>query len=246
MRNLKFTLSYDGTAYHGFQIQKDDITIEKVLKDAVYELTGEKVEIIGCGRTDAGVHAIKYTFNFRTESKIPCDKFPIAFSTVLPNDISVTSCEEADIDFHSRFDAVKKTYKYVIYTGKIRNPFYDRYSYHYKFPLDIAKMKEAGKCIEGEKDFCAFMAQGSPVNDTVRKIYSIEVEKKEDTIEIEVTGNGFLYNMVRIITGTLLAVGSGKLEVSDIDRIIESKKRENAGMTVPPNGLFLKEVYYGK
>lgn len=246
MRNLKFTMSYDGTAYHGFQIQKNGMTIEKALKDAAFELTGEDVDIIGCGRTDAGVHAINYTFNFKTESKIPCDKFPVAFSTVLPNDISVLSCEEADFDFHSRFDAVKKTYKYVIYTGKTGNPFCERYSYHYKIPLDVEEMKKAGKLIEGERDFCCFMAQGSNVKDTVRTVYKVDVSKNKDLIEIEVTGNGFLYNMVRIIVGTLIAVGNGKINHTEIEDIINSKMRENAGMTVPPHGLFLKEVYYGK
>ena len=246
MRNLKFTMSYDGTNYHGFQIQKEDITIEKALKDAVFKLTEEDVDIIGCGRTDAGVHAINYTFNFKTSSTIPCDKFPIAFSTVLPSDISVTSCEEASKDFHSRFSALKKTYKYVIYTGKLNNPFYNRYSHHIKHPLDLENMKKAAKLIEGEKDFKCFMAQGSPVNDTVRTVYGIEIEKKDDIIEIEVTGNGFLYNMVRIIAGTLVAVGGGKISPSEIENIIDSKKRENAGMTLPPQGLFLKEVFYGK
>jgi len=246
MRNLKFTMSYDGTAYHGFQIQKNSITIEKALKDAVFELSGENVDIIGCGRTDAGVHAISYTFNFKTESKIPCDKFPIAFSTILPNDISVLSCEEVSMDFHSRFDEVKKTYKYVIYTGKTGNPFYERYSYHYKIPLDVELMQKAGKLIEGEKDFCCFMAQGSNVKDTVRTVYKVDVIKNKDFIEIEVTGNGFLYNMVRIIVGTLIAVGNGKMDYTEIEDIINSKMRENAGMTVPPHGLFLKEVYYGK
>ena len=244
MRNLKFTLSYDGTDYHGFQIQKEDITIEKVLKDAVLELTGEEVDIVGCGRTDAGVHAIKYTFNFKTESRIPCDKFPIAFSTVLPDDISVIDCEEADMDFHSRFDAIKKTYRYVIYNSKIRNPFYDRYSYHYKFPLCIEDMQKAGKLIEGEKDFCSFMAQGSPVNDTVRTVYKVEVNKKDDIIEIEVTGNGFLYNMVRIITGTLIEVGSGKRKVEEVENALESLERKDAGFLAAPEGLFLKEVFY--
>lgn len=246
MRNLRFEMSYDGTNYHGFQIQKEDITIEKVIKDAVFKLTGEDVDIIGCGRTDAGVHAIRYTFNFKTESTIPCDRFPLAFSTVLPNDITVWSCVEEDSDFHSRFSAVKKTYKYIIYRGSLRNPFYDRYSYHFKIPVDVNKMIEGAKKIEGEKDFKCFMAQGSPIKDTVRTVYSVDITENKDILEIEVTGNGFLYNMVRIIVGTLLAVGTGKLTPTDIDEIIEGKKREAAGMTVPPNGLFLKEVYYGK
>ena len=245
MRNLKFTMSYDGTNYHGFQIQKEDITIEKVIKDGIYELTGENVDVIGCGRTDAGVHAINYTFNIKTESKIPCDKFPVALNTVTPDDISILTCNEVDENFHSRFSAVNKTYKYIIHTAKIKNPFYNRYSYHYKIPLNIDKMIEAKKYIEGTHDFKCFMAQGSPIVDTVRTVYSINIIKKEDFIEIEVCGNGFLYNMVRIIVGTLISVGNGKIGVKDVEKIILNKNREYAGMTVPAHGLYLKEVVYG-
>lgn len=239
-------MSYDGTDYHGFQIQKEDITIEKVIKDGVYKLTGEYVDIIGCGRTDAGVHALNYTFNFKTNCNIPCEKFPVALNTVTPEDISILTCEEASENFHSRFLALKKTYRYVIYTGKVKNPFYNRYSYHCKIPLNIEKMLEAKKHIEGTKDFKCFMAQGSPIIDTVRTVYEITIEKKGDFLVIEVCGNGFLYNMVRIIVGTLLSVGWGKLLPEDIERIITEKNRENAGMTVPACGLFLKEVIYGQ
>lgn len=244
MRNLKFTMSYDGTNYHGFQIQKEDITIEKALKDGVFKLTGENVDIIGCGRTDAGVHAISYTFNFKTDSNIPCDKFPVALNTVTPEDISILTCTEVDMDFHSRFSAKNKTYKYIISTAKIKNPFYNRYAYHYKIPLDIKKMVSAKKFIEGTHDFKCFMAQGSPIIDTVRTIYSINIIPKDEFIEIEVCGNGFLYNMVRIIVGTLINAGNGKLKPEDIENIILNKNREYAGMTVPAHGLFLKEVVY--
>ena len=244
MRNLKFTMSYDGTDYHGFQIQKEEITIEKAVKDGVFLLTGENVDIIGCGRTDAGVHAICYTFNFKTNSSIPCDKFPIALNTVTPEDISVLSCCEEKEDFHSRYSALKKTYKYIIYTNKISNPFYKRYAYHYKIPLNTEKMIKASQYIKGTHDFKCFMAQGSPIKDTVRTIYDLDIIKKDNLIEIEICGNGFLYNMVRIIVGTLINVGNGKSEPEDVLKIIESKNREMAGMTVPPQGLYLKEVYY--
>ncbi len=244
MRNLKFTMSYDGTNYHGFQIQKEDITIEKALKDGVFKLTGEDVDIIGCGRTDAGVHAISYTFNFKTNSSIPCDKFPVALNTVTPDDISILTCIEADPNFHSRFSAKNKTYKYVISTSKIKNPFYNRFAYHYKIPINVEKMIRAKKFIEGTHDFKCFMAQGSPIIDTVRTIYNIDITKKDEFIEIEVCGNGFLYNMVRIIVGTLLNVGNGKFQPEDVEKIILNKNRELAGMTVPAHGLFLKEVIY--
>ena len=244
MRNLRFNISYDGTCYHGFQIQKDYITIEKVIKDGVYKLTGENVDIIGCGRTDAGVHAIDYTLNFKTNSSIPCDKFPIALNTVTPYDISFWRCVEVDDSFHSRFLAKRKTYKYLIHTSKYPNPFYNRFAYNYKIPLDIDKMIKAKKYIEGTKDFKCFMAQGSPIVDTVRTVYGIDINKKDNLIEIEVCGNGFLYNMVRIIVGTLINVGNSKFEPEHVDYIIKSKDRENAGMTVPAHGLYLKEVIY--
>lgn len=246
MRNLRFTMSYDGTEYHGFQIQKEAVTIEGVLRDAVYNLTGEKVDIIGCGRTDAGVHAINYTFNFKTNSMIPCDKFPIALNTVTPEDITILSCEEVSDDFHSRFCAKNKTYRYVIHNSKFKNPFMNRYAYHYKHKLDIEKMMIAKSYIIGTHDFTCFMAQGSVVRDTVRTVYSIDIIKEDEKIIIDVCGNGFLYNMVRIIVGTLIGAGNGKLQPHEIKNIIESKNRENAGMTVPPNGLYLKEVVYEK
>ncbi|MBE7020298.1 MAG: tRNA pseudouridine(38-40) synthase TruA [Ruminococcaceae bacterium] len=244
MRNLRFSMSYDGTDYHGFQIQKDEITIEGVLKNAVNVLTGEDVDIIGCGRTDAGVHAQNYIFNFKTNSSIPCDKFPIALNTVTPDDITILSCEEVEENFHSRFCAKQKTYRYIIYNSRFKNPFLNRFSYHYKHKLDIESMNVAKKYIEGTHDFQCFMAQGSVVRDTVRTVYSIDITAKDDMIFIDVCGNGFLYNMVRIIVGTLIGVGNGKIQSEDISKIIEGRKRENAGMTVPACGLYLKEVVY--
>ncbi len=244
MRNLKFTMSYDGTDYHGFQIQKNEVTIEGVLKDAVYKLTGETVDIIGCGRTDAGVHAIKYTFNFKTESAIPCDKFPIALNTVTPDDITILSCEEAEESFHSRFCAKNKTYRYIILNSKFKNPFANRFAYHYKHKLNIDKMIIAKKYIEGTHDFKCFMAQGSVVRDTVRTVFNIDIKQDEEKIIIDVCGNGFLYNMVRIIVGTLISAGNGKIQPEEVKNIIDGKNRESAGMTVPANGLYLKEVVY--
>ncbi len=246
MRNLKFTMSYDGTNYHGFQIQKDCVTIEGALKEAVYKLTGENVDIVGCGRTDAGVHAINYTFNFKTNSSIPCDKFPIALNTVTPDDITILSCAEVTQDFHSRFCAKNKTYRYIILNEKFKNPFMLRYAYHYKHKLDIEKMNAAKKYIEGTHDFKCFMAQGSVIRDTVRTVYSIDITKDKEKIIIDVCGNGFLYNMVRIIVGTLISAGNGKIEPEEVENIINGKNREEAGMTVPANGLYLKEVIYGK
>ena len=244
MRNLKFTMSYDGTDYHGFQIQKNEVTIEGTLKNAVYELTGEMVDIIGCGRTDVGVHAVKYTFNFKTESSIPCDKFPIALNTVTPEDITILSCEEAEESFHSRFSAKNKTYRYIILNSKFKNPFMNRFAYYYKHKLNIGNMIIAKKYIEGTHDFKCFMAQGSVIRDTVHTVYSIDIKQEEEKIIIDVCGNGFLYNMVRIIVGTLIAVGNGKIQPEEVKNIIDGKNRENAGMTVPANGLYLKEVVY--
>lgn len=246
MRNLLFTMSYDGTNYHGFQIQKSDITIQQVLNEAFLKITKEKVDIIGCGRTDAGVHALDYNFSVKTNSKIPCEKFPVALNTALPDDIVIKKCEEKSEDFHARYDIVNKTYRYIVYKGKIRNPFYDRYTFHYTFPVNMDNMKKCAKQIEGTHDFSSFMAQGSSIRDTVRTVYSIEITEKDDFIYFDVCGNGFLYNMVRIIVGTLLSAGRGIYSEEDVKKIIEDKKRENSGTTVPPQGLFLKEVQYGK
>ncbi|MBQ4110465.1 MAG: tRNA pseudouridine(38-40) synthase TruA [Clostridia bacterium] len=244
MRNLLCRMSYNGTAYHGFQRQKNAVTIEETVENALDLLTGEKNVIYGCGRTDARVHGINYYFNFKTDSSIPVEKFPLALNSKLPDDISVSMCREVPDDFNARFSAIKKTYRYLIYNDRIRNPFYDKRAMFFPRELDVEKMREAADKIKGTKDFAAFMAQGSPITDTVRSVYSIEIEKKDNIIQIDVCGNGFLYNMVRIIVGTIIDTATGKIKISELDERIASKKRENTGFTAVPDGLYLYDVYY--
>lgn len=244
MKNYLCVMAYDGSCFHGFQSQPDGITVQDTVERALNSLTGESIKITGCGRTDAGVHALNYCFNFKSSTTIPTEALPLALNSRLPDSISVKSAREAAEDFHSGFSAIKKTYIYKIRNSRIRDPFMTGYSWFFPAPLDIAKMKEAAEQIEGEHDFSAFMAQGGSVKTTVRTVYSIDISKSGELISIAVTGNGFLYNMVRIIAGTLVSAGTGKLSPSEIPGIISSKRRENAGPTAPACGLYLSEVFY--
>lgn len=244
--NIKLTLQYDGTNYHGWQIQKNGVTVQQTLMDAVEAVTGERVNVIGCGRTDAGVHAMNYVCNFRTNSRIPVDKYPYAINSHLPDDIRVFEAEEAEESFHAGDCAVKKRYIYHILNSDINDAFLCKYAWHVKAPLDIDTMREASKAFLGEHDFIGFASSGFSVKTTVRTIYSLDITKEQNLLTIDICGNGFLYNMVRIIAGTLAQVGTGRIDPSDMERIIASKCRDEAGITAPANGLFLKEVYYGR
>lgn len=244
MRNIKLTISYDGTAYHGWQSQENAITVQEVLENAIYKLTGARPRVVGCSRTDTGVHAEQFVCNFGTESGIPCEKFPLALNTHLPDDIVCLLAQEAEPDFHSRYMAKKKRYTYYIQNSKFPDVFKVNYAWHYSYPLDIEAMQKASKAFLGEHDFIGFAASGFTVKTTVRTIYDIDVEKNGDLIKISVLGNGFLYNMVRIIAGTLAFVGCGKINADEMADIIDSCDRKRAGITAPPQGLFLTEVFY--
>lgn len=242
--NIKLKLQYDGTAYHGWQIQKNDITVQETVKKAIEKITGENVVLTGCGRTDTGVHAENYVCNFHTNSTVPVDRFPYALNTCLPDDIVCFGAEEVSEDFHANSSAVKKRYIYKILNREFPDAVLCRYAWHYKYPLDIEKMRTAAKAFIGEHDFIGFASSGFSVKTTVREIYSLDVSREGDIVTIDVTGNGFLYNMVRIIAGTLVFAGGGKINPSDMADIIASKDRNRAGITAPPQGLCLKEVYY--
>ncbi len=242
--NIKLTIQYDGTAYHGWQIQAEDITVESELTKALERITGEAVKLTGCGRTDSGVHAMSYACNFHTNSQIPVERYPYALNTYLPQDIVCKNAEIVSDDFNSNRSAKAKRYVYRIYNSDIPDAFFGRYSWQYKYALDIAAMKNAARAFIGEHDFIGFASSGFTVKTTVREIYSLDVKKNGDMITIDVCGNGFLYNMVRIIAGTLAYVGSGKIDDDKMEEIIESKCRERAGITAPAHGLCLKEVYY--
>lgn len=242
--NIKLTIEYDGTEYHGWQIQKNGITVQESIKNAVKKVTGEDVNVIGCGRTDAGVHALNYVCNFKTQSKIPPQKFKDALNSRLPEDIRCKKSEAVDDSFHSSYSATAKTYMYKILNTPDKKVFERNYSWHYKYPTDIEKMRIAAREFIGEHDFIGFAAAGFTVSTTVRSIYDLKIDKTDGIITIEITGNGFLYNMVRIIAGTLVMMGNGKIDFRLANEIIESKDRKRAGITAPPQGLFLKEVYY--
>lgn len=243
MRNIKITVQYNGKNYCGWQRQPDSIGIQGAIENAYFELTKEKIKVVGSGRTDSGVHALEQVANFTTESPIGAQKLPDALNSKLPKDISIIKAEEVDEEFHSRYSAKAKCYKYLIYNSRYRNPIVSDISYQVKYDLNLEKMVEESKSLIGEHDFFGFMSSGSQVKDTVRTIYDIKIEQKDGMIEIEIEGNGFLYNMVRIIAGTLVDIGRGRI-TDPLSDIIESKDRSRAGHTAPAHGLFLKKVFY--
>lgn len=238
------TLGYDGTEYHGFQRQENAVTIQEIIETAIKKVTGETVSITGCSRTDAGVHAMEYVCNFRTESSVPADKFCFALNSFLPDDVSCMASCEVDMDFHARYSAKSKTYTYTIFNAPHRNPVLCRFAWHYPIKIDIEKMKIAAKAIVGTHDFTAFMASGGQQKTTVKTVNFLNVTTNENRIFIEINADGFLYNMVRIIAGTLVYAGVGKLSPDEIPDIIESGDRVRAGITAPPQGLCLKKVIY--
>ena len=245
MRNLLFKIAFVGSSFHGWQQQENAVTVQGELRKAWTVLTGETPNIIGCSRTDAGVHANEYYFNVRTESTIPVDKFSVALSSAkLPGEISIISCEEMNFDFNARFDCVKKEYIYIFENTKIPSPFNYKRALNYKYDMDVSLMNKAAKHFIGEYDFSAFCAAGAEVLSKVRTIYEASVERQGDIVIFRVCGNGFLYNMVRIMAGTLLYVNNGKIAADDIPNIIESKDRSKAGITAPPDGLYLNKVYF--
>lgn len=244
MRNIKLTLEYDGTNYLGWQKQKIGTTIQETLEEAISLLTNEKIEVIGSSRTDAGVHAKGFVANFKTNSKIPSEKFREAINYRLPDDIVILKSEEVEEGFHSRYSARGKTYSYSILNRDVHSAIGKDYVYHVKRELDLDAMKDACKYFIGTKDFIAFKSSGSSVKTTIRTISDLYIEKQNDIIKIYVTGDGFLYNMVRIIVGTLIMVGSNKIDSTEVQNIIHSKDRNKAGICVPAIGLVLEEVYY--
>ena len=243
-RNIKLILEYDGTNYCGWQKQINAPTVQETLEKAIFKLTTEKVNSIGSGRTDSKVHALGQVVNFHTSSIIPAEKFAIALNSILPRDIVVKKSVEQELDFHSRYWAVGKEYKYFIYNGKIRSALKRNYSYFVNYDLDVEAMKYALNYFGGTHDFAGFMSTGSSVLGTTRTIKGAQLVENDDIIEITIRGTGFLYNMVRIIVGTLVDIGTGKIDKNLIEEIIESKDRNRAGHTAPAEGLYLSKVFY--
>jgi tRNA pseudouridine38-40 synthase len=243
-RNLLLKIQYDGSGYHGYQIQPEAITVQKVVEDTLSHITREEIHINGCSRTDAGVHANEYACSFETKFPIPAERLPIVLNGKLPPDIRALSCEQVADDFHARFDTKAKTYRYRINTSGDACVFTRNYEWQLNKKLDILKMQEACQYFVGEKDFASFMTKGNDVKTTIRTIYSLEIIQNGDMIDIFINANGYLYNMVRIITGTLVDVGLGRKNPEDIINIIEAKNREEAGPTAPPQGLYLYKVIF--
>ena len=244
MRNIRLTIEYDGKDYNGWQKQPNKLNIQGEIERAIFNIMHEEVDLIGSGRTDAGVHSLGQVANFKTNSNFPIEKMPIALNSQLKNSIVIKKAEEVDERFHSRYNAKNKTYRYIINNSKTGTAIYRNLEYCYPFELDVEKMQEAANYFEGEHDFKAFKSSGTSGKNSVRTIYKAEVKKDGERIIIELTGNGFLYNMVRIISGTLLDVGLGKIKPEEISEIIESKNRQNAGKTLPAHGLYLVCVEY--
>ena len=244
MRNIKLIIEYDGKGFNGWQKQPDRLNIQGEIEKAIEEITGEKVDLTASGRTDAGVHSLGQTANFKTDSKSPTEKFAKAINSRLKKSIVIKSAEEVDEKFHSRYSVKSKTYRYIINNSENGTAIYRGLEYHVPMKLDYEKMNEAIKYFIGEHDFKAFKASGTSSKSSVRKILDGSVRKEGERVIIEVTGTGFLYNMVRIISGTLLDVGLGKIKPEDIPSIIESKDRTKAGKTLPAHGLYLLQVNY--
>lgn len=241
--NYKITIEYEGTRYNGWQRQTSTPnTIQGIIEAAVKKVTNEDVEVNGSGRTDAGVHALGQIANFKTENEY--EELSDSLNEVLPPDIKILSCERVNDRFHARLNAKAKTYVYKIDTGKKADVFTRRTVNHFNYDLDVDKMRKAAEKLLGKKDFKAFCSNRRTKKSTVRTIYSIDIEKTGSLITFTYKGDGFLYNMVRILTGTLVEVGMGKIPVDDIDKIINSRERGNAGMTLPPRGLTLVDVSY--
>ncbi len=244
MRNFKVTIWYCGSAYHGWQIQNNSLTIQEIFQKCLSDLLDTPTAVNGCSRTDAGVHAREYVLNFTTDSTITCRGIVFGMNSRLPDDIGVKSCEEVPLDFHARFDCKGKEYEYLIHNSEYKNPFYMNTAYRSWYPIDEKKLDRAAKDFIGEHDFKAMCSAECTKDNTVRTIKSFDVHRQGDMVTFTVSGDGFLYNMVRIMVGTLLFINEGKLEQGDIPRIIQSRDRTKAGRTVPPQGLYLNKVFY--
>lgn len=245
MRNLKIAIEYDGSRYKGWQKQKDDVlTIQDKIENVLSKMTGEDIQVIGCGRTDSGVHAENYIANFRTNCEFSIDTMLNYLYEFLPEDIVVKSMKDTTERFHARYNVKSKTYVYRINNNKFRNVFNKKYTYHTDEQLNLGEMRNAAEVLIGTHDFQSFTSLKPNTKPTVRTINYINITENNGMIEIEVNGNGFLLNMVRIITGTLLEVGKGNLKPTDVERILNEKKRSEAGPIAQAKGLCLKDVQY--
>lgn len=244
MRNIALFLKYDGSAYHGWQVQKNARTVAQTIEEATARVVGHRVHLTGCGRTDAGVHARVYVANFRTDSRIPTDRLPYALNTHLPQDILIYDAREVHDGFNAISSCVRKEYTYQIYNSRMRDPFYVNRAWFYPKHLDEAVMRRAAEQFVGTHDFAAVRSVGTDVKSTVRTVYHFEVERRDELILCRICANGFLYNMARAMTGTAVYAAEGKIDPDEIVAILQRGDRTAAGPTVPPGGLFMTRLWY--
>lgn len=245
MQRYKCIISYDGTNFSGYQVQPNQRTVQSEFEAVLAKLhKGNEVKIAASGRTDAGVHAKGQVIHFDSSLSIPLEKWTTALNSLLPNDVSVLSVEKTDASFHARYDAAGKEYRYFLYLSKVRDPFRRNYAYQYPYPLEMGSMKEASQYLLGTHDFTTFCSAKTEMEDKVRTIKNIEFITDGEQLILRFVGNGFLYNMVRILVGTLLEVGSGERKPKEIAELLEQKDRRLAGKTAPAHGLYLWKVFY--
>ncbi len=243
-QKLLLKIRYNGSAFVGWQVQKNGKSVQEQMQDAIEEIFGQRVGVTGCSRTDSGVHALEYCLCFDPPRPMALKRIPFALNSVLPEEISVLSCQEVSPDFHPRYHAVAKEYLYRFYDGFAPDPFKRGFAFHERKGLDAELMDRAAKAFLGTHDFKAFMSTGSKIEDTVRTIHYSKVERNGNDVTFRVVGDGFLYNMVRIMAGTLLFVSMGRIQIEDLPKIIEAGERSACGKTMPPYGLYLNKVYY--
>ncbi len=244
MRNLLIKIAYDGTDYHGWQVQPNGITVQQAVQDAIEKILSKRENVIGCSRTDSGVHANSFCFNMKTENPINCYRLIGALNAVLPDDIAVKDCCEMPIDFHARYDCMGKEYIYKVWNSPNKNPFLQNRYLHYKKNIDAQYLNEVCQAYVGTHDFSSFCASRATVEDFIRTVEYFTVTRQHEEVYFTVKADGFLYNMVRIMVGTLLEISEGKIKGDSLPEIITSLDRSNAGRTAPAHGLYLNQVFY--
>ena len=244
MKNIALRLRYDGSCYHGWQVQKNAIPVAQTMEEALAKVCGERVKLTGCGRTDAGVHALRYCANFHSDCTVPVDRMPLAVNSRLPDDIAVVDAVEVPDDFNAIGSCVKKEYVYKILNSRIPDPFLADRVCFYPQRLDISLMQAAARAFEGTHDFKAVRSEGTQTKTTVRTVYWCRAEKDGDLITVSICANGFLYNMCRAMVGTMVYASYGKLIPEEIPALLEKRDRRLTGPTMPPQGLYLNRVWY--
>ncbi|MBQ7990646.1 MAG: tRNA pseudouridine(38-40) synthase TruA [Oscillospiraceae bacterium] len=244
MRNIRMMICYVGTAYHGFQRQNNARAVQNVIEDTLTQILGQQTLIAGCSRTDAGVHARQFCLSFRTHNPIPCGGLIRAMNSKLPGDIAVMGCEDAADDFHARYSCRGKEYEYLIHNADVRDPFLDNRALFYPYRMDTDRIGKAASFLEGRHDFTSFCGSDGMKEDNFRTVEYIRISSTDGMISVKIAADGFLYNMVRIIIGTLIEVNEGRMSPEDMPALLESKDRKLAGVTAPSHGLYLNKVFY--